>query len=419
MGGLGGFGALFDLKAAGFADPVLVSTTDGVGTKLKVAIETGHARHASASTSWPCASTISWCRAPSRCSSSTISPPAGSSVGQASAVIGGIAEGCRQAGCALVGGETAEMPGMYAARAITTSPASRSVRRSAATLLPRAVAPGDARARAGELRACIPTGSRWCDGSCRPAGLGWDDAGAVRAGGIARRGADGAHAHLRASRCWRCTAPACCKAAAHITGGGLPGNLPRVLPEGTEAVLDRPWPVPPVFRWLAARGGVAAGGDAARVQLRRRHGAGGRASRIAPRRCCGRRARRCSGSAAIEAAASGRRVPFDVRASPARPGAGRRMRRRAAILISGRGSNMAALIEAARSPGYPAEIALVAVEPARCAGAAPRGGRRHPDVGGRPPRIRRRPRGARGGDRRGAARGRASSWSASPATCGC
>ena len=94
---LGGFGALFDLKAAGYADPLLVSTTDGVGTKLKIAIETGLADDVGSTWS-PCASTTCWPRAPSRCFSSTTSPPASWTWTRRRRVVAGIAEGCRQAG---------------------------------------------------------------------------------------------------------------------------------------------------------------------------------------------------------------------------------------------------------------------------------------------------------------------------------
>ena len=112
-GEIGGFGGLFDLKAAGFKDPVLVAANDGVGTKLQDRHRDRPAFAPSASTSSRCASTTSSSRAPSRCSSSTTSPPASSTSRPGPRSSSGIAEGCRIAGCALIGGETAEMPGMY------------------------------------------------------------------------------------------------------------------------------------------------------------------------------------------------------------------------------------------------------------------------------------------------------------------
>ena len=113
LAGIGGFGALVELPRGRWKRPVLVSGTDGVGTKLRLAIDSGrHDTHRHRPRR-ACASTTSPCRAPSRCSSSTTTRPASSSVDVAESVIRGIVEGCVQAGCALVGGETAEMPGMY------------------------------------------------------------------------------------------------------------------------------------------------------------------------------------------------------------------------------------------------------------------------------------------------------------------
>ena len=108
---IGGFGGLFDLKAAGFKDPVLVAATDGVGTKLKIAIETGI--HDGIGIDLVAMSVNdSWCRALNRCSSSTICLRQARPEADAG-IVAGVAEGCREAGCALIGGETAEMPGLY------------------------------------------------------------------------------------------------------------------------------------------------------------------------------------------------------------------------------------------------------------------------------------------------------------------
>jgi phosphoribosylformylglycinamidine cyclo-ligase len=254
LGGLGGFGALFDPRAAGFADPVLVATTDGVGTKLRLAIETG--RHATVGIDLV-----------AMCVNDLVVQGAEPlffldyfatgrlAVDQAAEVIGGIAEGCRQAGCALVGGETAEMPGMYAAgdydlAGFAVGAAERG------TLLPRPAVPGDVvlgLASAGVHSNGFSLVRRIVAAS----GLAWS----APAPFMPDRSL--AEALLAPTRLYVHSLLALhraglLKAAAHITGGGLPGNLPRVLPEGTCAVLDgRGWALPPVFGWLARAGGVA------------------------------------------------------------------------------------------------------------------------------------------------------------------
>jgi phosphoribosylformylglycinamidine cyclo-ligase len=255
LGGIGGFGALFDPRAAGFKDPILVATTDGVGTKLKLAIETG--RHATVGIDLV-----------AMCVNDLVVQGAdplffldyfatGSlRVEQAASVIAGIAEGCRQAGCALVGGETAEMPGMYAAddydlAGFAVGAAERG------TLLPQGVAPGDAvlgLASSGVHSNGFSLVRRVVAAS----GLAWDvPAPFAPAATLGEALLVPTRIYVRSLLAVH--RAGLLKAAAHITGGGLPGNFPRVLPEETLAVLDAArWTLPPVFAWLARTGGVAA-----------------------------------------------------------------------------------------------------------------------------------------------------------------
>jgi phosphoribosylformylglycinamidine cyclo-ligase len=257
VGGLGGFGALFDLKAAGFHDPVLVSSTDGVGTKLRLAIEAGQHDTVGVDLVAMCVNDLVVQGAEPLFFLDYFATGR-LRVERARAVVAGIAEGCRQAGCALVGGETAEMPGMYAAEdydlaGFAVGAAERG------TLLPRGdVGPGDALlglASSGVHSNGFSLVRRVVEAS----GIGLGDP--------APFGVDGetlAAALLRPTRIYAKPLLALhraglLKAAAHVTGGGLPGNVPRALPEGVEAVLDAgAWPVPPVFRWLARAGGIAA-----------------------------------------------------------------------------------------------------------------------------------------------------------------
>ncbi|MBV9654666.1 MAG: phosphoribosylformylglycinamidine cyclo-ligase [Acetobacteraceae bacterium] len=252
LGGLGGFGALFDLRAAGFADPVLVSTTDGVGTKLKVAIETGMHDKVGVDLVAMCVNDLVVQGAEPLFFLDYFATGR-LSVGQASVVVAGIAEGCREAGCALVGGETAEMPGFYAEgdydlAGFAVGAAERG------RLLPAGVVPGD-------HVLGLPSSGVHANGYSlvrrvvAVSGAAWDAPAPF--GGETTLGA----ALMTPTRIYVRPVLALhraglLKAAAHITGGGLPGNLPRVLPEGTQARLGA-WPVPPVFRWLARAGGIA------------------------------------------------------------------------------------------------------------------------------------------------------------------
>ena len=255
MGGLGGFGALFDLKAAGFKDPVLVSSTDGVGTKLRVAIEAGI--HATVGIDLV-----------AMCVNDLVVQGAEPlffldyfatgklEVAAAKDVIAGIAEGCRQAGCALVGGETAEMPGMYAKGDYDLAGFSVGAAERGA-LLPAGLGAGDV--LLGLASSGVHSnGFSLVRRVLEARGLSLHDAAPFAPGRTL-----GA-ALLEPTRIYvkpliALHRAGLLKAAAHITGGGLPGNLPRVLPAGLTAVLDATaWPVPPVFAFLAEAGNVTA-----------------------------------------------------------------------------------------------------------------------------------------------------------------
>ena len=251
---LGGFGGLFDLKAAGFTDPILVSGADGVGTKLKLAFATG--RHDTIGIDLV-----------AMCANDVLAQGAEPlffldyfatgmlSEETAANVVAGVAEGCRQAGCALIGGETAEMPGMYEdgeydLAGFCVGAAERGA------LLPSGVSAGDvliglassgAHSNGYSLIRKIVTDK----GAALDAPAPFDSArslgeallaptriyvrpllGLIRAGSI--------------------------KAFAHITGGGLTDNTPRVMPEGlVPSFNDDALTLPPLFDWLRVEGGLS------------------------------------------------------------------------------------------------------------------------------------------------------------------
>ena len=255
MGGLGGFGALFDLKAAGFRDPVLVSTTDGVGTKLKIAIDTGQHDSVGIDLVAMCVNDLVVQGAEPLVFLDYFATGA-LDVEQAARVVAGIGRGCELAGCALVGGETAEMPGLYSGgdydlAGFAVGAAERH------DLLPAGVVPGQTilgLASSGVHSNGFSLVRRIVAGG----NVGWGDPAPFAAGRTL------AQALLEPTRIYVRSLLALHRAgllrgAAHITGGGLPGNLPRALPDGVHAVLDvRSWTRPAVMDWLAERGGVAA-----------------------------------------------------------------------------------------------------------------------------------------------------------------
>ncbi len=253
MAGLGGFGALFDLRAAGFQDPILVAATDGVGTKLRLAIDTGEVAGVGVDLVAMCVNDLV-CQGAEPLFFLDYFATGKLETETAARVVEGIAAGCVAAGCALIGGETAEMPGMYGAGDFDLAGfAVGAMERG--TDLPRDVAAGDV------LLGVASTGVHSNGYSlvrriAERAGLGWDDPAPFADGPLGA-------ALLSPTALYVRPAVAAIRgggvhALAHITGGGLTENLPRVLPEGLGAEIDLgAWTLPPVFRWLAEAGDVA------------------------------------------------------------------------------------------------------------------------------------------------------------------
>lgn len=253
MAGLGGFGGLFDLKAAGFNDPILVSATDGVGTKLRIAIDTGHYDTIGIDLVAMCVNDLV-CQGAEPLFFLDYFATGHLDVGIASRIIAGIAEGCVQSGCALIGGETAEMPGMYAGDDFDLAGfAVGAMERG--TALPSDV-------RSGDVLLGLPSSGVHSNGYSlvrklvELSGLGWD---APSPFGGETLGAELlAPTRLYVKSCLAAIAAGGVHGFAHITGGGLTENIPRVLGEGQGVHIDLDsWTLPPVFKWLAAQGGIS------------------------------------------------------------------------------------------------------------------------------------------------------------------
>jgi phosphoribosylformylglycinamidine cyclo-ligase len=254
--GLGGFGALFDLRAAGFHDPLLVSTTDGVGTKLKVAIDANHHDTVGIDLVAMCVNDLVVQGAEPLLfldyyATGKLDVTAGR------AIVAGIAEGCRQAGCALVGGETAEMPGMYAEGDYDLAGFSVGAVERSQVLVGDKVQAGDVvlgLASSGVhsngyslVRKLVGVSGLTYESACP-----WD------------AGRSLGEALLTPTRIYVKPLLAAVRAGlvnamAHITGGGLLENIPRVLPDGLGVDLDAAnWELLPVFGWLKRTGNVDA-----------------------------------------------------------------------------------------------------------------------------------------------------------------
>jgi phosphoribosylformylglycinamidine cyclo-ligase len=252
MSGLGGFGALFDLKAAGYDDPILVAATDGVGTKLKIAIDTGLYDTIGVDLVAMCVNDLV-CQGAEPLFFLDYFATGKLEVEAAARIVEGIAAGCAASGCALVGGETAEMPGMYAPGDFDLAGfAVGAMNRGAA--LPAGVGAGDVLLGLAS-DGVHSNGYSLVRRVVERSGLGWDAASPFGGGALGA-------ALLAPTRLYVTPALAAIRAGgvhalAHITGGGLTENLPRVLPEGLGAEIDLgSWTLPPVFAWLADEGGL-------------------------------------------------------------------------------------------------------------------------------------------------------------------
>ncbi|WP_171204836.1 phosphoribosylformylglycinamidine cyclo-ligase [Ruegeria sp. HKCCA0235A] len=252
MSGLGGFGALFDLKAAGYRDPILVGATDGVGTKLRIAIDTGVVDGVGVDLVAMCVNDLI-CQGAEPLFFLDYFATGRLDTDTAARIIEGIAEGCAQSGCALIGGETAEMPGMYPDGDFDLAGFAVGAMERGADL--------PAGVQAGDVLLGLASNGVHSNGYSlvrklvELSGLGWDSPSPFGEGNLGE-------ALLTPTRLYVKPALAAVRAGgvhalAHITGGGLTENLPRVLPQGLGAQIDLDsWQLPPVFGWMAKTGSI-------------------------------------------------------------------------------------------------------------------------------------------------------------------
>ncbi|WP_170432443.1 phosphoribosylformylglycinamidine cyclo-ligase [Ruegeria arenilitoris] len=253
MSGLGGFGALFDLKGAGYSDPILVGATDGVGTKLRIAIDTGVVDGVGIDLVAMCVNDLI-CQGAEPLFFLDYFATGKLDTDTAARIIEGIAEGCVRSGCALIGGETAEMPGMYPDGDFDLAGFAVGAMERGSDL--------PAGVQAGDVLLGLASDGVHSNGYSlvrklvEISGLGWDADSPFCDGPLGE-------ALLTPTRLYVKPALSAIRAGgvhalAHITGGGLTENLPRVLPDdlGTQIDLNA-WDLPPVFRWMAETGGIA------------------------------------------------------------------------------------------------------------------------------------------------------------------
>jgi len=255
MGGLGGFGAFFDVKAAGFVDPVMISSTDGVGTKIRVAIDCGAHDTVGIDLVAMCVNDLIVQGGEplfflDYFASSKLD------VDVAERVVAGIAEGCRQAGCALIGGETAEMPSMYEEGDYDLAGFSVGAVERARILTGSDIQAGDV-VLGLAASGCHSNGYSLIRKIVKDQGLSYSDPAPYDTS--RNLGED----LLTPTRIYiKSILPVLketdmIKGLANITGGGLLENIPRVIPDGLAVNLDAAsWQIPPVFKWLKSCGNI-------------------------------------------------------------------------------------------------------------------------------------------------------------------
>ena len=252
MAGLGGFGAMFDLKRAGYNDPILVAATDGVGTKLRIAIDTNNVDTIGIDLVAMCVNDLV-CQGAEPLFFLDYFATGMLNLDNATRIINGIAAGCEASGCALIGGETAEMPGMYKNNDFDLAGfAVGAMERG--TDLPAGVVKGDVLLGLAS-DGVHSNGYSLVRRIVEVSGLDWSDDAPFADGQLGA-------SLLTPTRLYVKSTLSALKhggvhALAHITGGGLTENLPRFLPEGLGVQIDlNAWNLPPVFKWLVATGGI-------------------------------------------------------------------------------------------------------------------------------------------------------------------
>ena len=251
MSGLGGFGAMFDLKGAGYKDPILVAATDGVGTKLRIAIDTGNVDGVGIDLVAMCVNDLV-CQGAEPLFFLDYFATGKLELDQATRIIEGIAKGCELSGCALIGGETAEMPGMYPKGDFDLAGFSVGAMERGAEL-PKDVKVGDV--LLGLTSSGVHSnGYSLVRKLVEHSGLAWGDNCPWAAGTLGEALLAPTTLYVKGA----VAAMQDVNALAHITGGGLTENLPRVLSDGMGADIDLgAWDLPDVFKWLAAQGDMA------------------------------------------------------------------------------------------------------------------------------------------------------------------